>query len=74
MLVHRCYTPHSAVYIVHNLSSRPATITVDVGPGVACLHDLLTNQVHQVAENGYQQIELEPYGYRWFREEHTPEP
>jgi maltose alpha-D-glucosyltransferase / alpha-amylase len=73
VLAHRCWIPGAAVIALHNLASRPLTVTIEVGCEVAALHDLLANRPYTAAASGRHQLELEPYGYRWLREEYARE-
>jgi maltose alpha-D-glucosyltransferase / alpha-amylase len=56
-----------SLMVLHNFADRPRAIRIPLATaGTPILIDLLwTND--SCAENGHHQIELEPYGYRWFR-------
>jgi maltose alpha-D-glucosyltransferase/alpha-amylase len=71
VLAHRCEHEGAVVYAVHNFSSRPVTAKLEVSEGSECLRDLLANRADPVPEDGVHRLELEPYGYRWFREERS---
>jgi len=57
---------HSLI-VLHNFADKPRAVRIPVATaGTPILIDLLwTND--SCAENSHHQIELEPYGYRWFR-------
>jgi maltose alpha-D-glucosyltransferase/alpha-amylase len=69
VLAHRCEKGGSRVYAVHNLSSQPVTVTIPIGGGAECLHDLLSKRPEEVQHDGHKRVDLEPFGFRWFREE-----
>jgi maltose alpha-D-glucosyltransferase/alpha-amylase len=69
VLAHCCETGGSRVYAVHNFSSKPATVLIPVGGGAERMHDLLAKQLVEIDHDGHKQVELQPYGYRWFRDE-----
>ena len=53
---------------LHNFVDRPCPVRLRVGGSdVRCLTNLLSQEVSDADENGRHRIELEPYGYRWFR-------
>jgi maltose alpha-D-glucosyltransferase / alpha-amylase len=56
-----------SLMVLHNFADRPRAIRIPLATaGTPILIDLLwTND--SCAENSHHQIELEPYGYRWFR-------
>jgi Maltogenic Amylase, C-terminal domain len=55
------------VLIVHNLADKKTSIEIDRA-GFASLRDLLTKDPHPGTPDGKYRIDLDPYGYRWFRE------
>jgi maltose alpha-D-glucosyltransferase/alpha-amylase len=69
VLAHRCEYEGSVVYAVHNVSGRSVNVSLPVDDSSECLHDLMANRENSVHENGVHRMRLEPFGYRWFREE-----
>lgn len=61
------------VITVHNLSRRPCTVDLQISdePG-AELVDLLGHRHRVGPANGKHRLELEKYGYRWFRVQPSP--
>ena len=58
---------HSLI-VLHNFADQPRAIRIPVSTaGTQVLVDLLATNDSRAAELGHHQIELEPYGYRWFR-------
>ena len=58
---------HSLI-VLHNFTDKPRAIRIPVATaGTPTLVDLLWTNDSQAEGNGEHQIELEPYGYRWFR-------
>ncbi|MBV8086926.1 MAG: alpha-amylase family protein, partial [Chloroflexi bacterium] len=52
---------------LHNLSAKPARAQIDVeGPHSGQLLNLLSHD-HNIGRSERHTIELEPYGYRWYR-------
>jgi maltose alpha-D-glucosyltransferase/alpha-amylase len=57
---------HSLI-VLHNFADKPRAVRIPLATaGTPILIDLLSTN-DSCAENGHHQIELEPYGYRWFR-------
>ena len=67
VFAHRCEDRDGAVIALHNLSDRPATVEIgpDEQPGRRFI-ELWGTQRHTRIEHR-QRVELEPYGYRWYR-------
>jgi maltose alpha-D-glucosyltransferase/alpha-amylase len=67
VFAHRCTWSGGTVVAVHNLAGRPAAVrlklTVEHGEKLV---ELLGDQPYKLVEAG-SEIDLEPYGYRWFR-------
>jgi len=65
LLAHRCEWAGGAVIAVHNFADQP--LTTRLRTGQAPLIDLIGKR--ECEPNGHEEyeIELEPYGYRWFR-------
>jgi maltose alpha-D-glucosyltransferase / alpha-amylase len=58
---------HSLI-VLHNFVDKPRAIRIPVSTaGTRMLVDLLWTNDSRADEQGHHQIELEPYGYRWFR-------
>ena len=79
VLAHRCDWEGRSVVAVHNLSSEPCVVRVDLGeiPEDAKLDDLLDERPALTEIHGRSlELKLEGYGYRWFRigtpEQQTP--
>ncbi|WP_432944805.1 alpha-amylase family protein [Kribbella sp. CA-253562] len=69
VFAHRTECEGGTVVTVHNFADEPATVTLAVagsGVGVRAV-DLLQSNTAEIAEDGTVQLELEPYGCRWFR-------
>ena len=57
-----------ATIIVHSFVDRPTVVRLRVeGPGGERLVNLLSNDQSDAGESGRHVIELEPYGYKWYR-------
>ena len=58
---------HSLI-VLHNFVDKPRAIRIPVSTaGTRMLVDLLWTNDSRADEHGQHEIELEPYGYRWFR-------
>ncbi len=58
---------HSLI-VLHNFVDKPRAIRIPVRTaGTRVLVDLLWTNDSRSGEHGHHEIELEPYGYRWFR-------
>jgi maltose alpha-D-glucosyltransferase / alpha-amylase len=58
---------HSLI-VLHNFVDKPRAIRMPVSTaGTRMLVDLLWTNDSRADEHGFHEIELEPYGYRWFR-------
>ena len=58
---------HSLI-VLHNFVDKPRAIRIPVSiAGTQVLIDLLSTNDSRAGEHGHHEIELEPYGYRWFR-------
>jgi maltose alpha-D-glucosyltransferase / alpha-amylase len=58
---------HSLI-VLHNFVDKPRAVHIPVATaGTPVLVDLLWTNDSRAEERGYHEIELEPYGYRWFR-------
>ncbi|HEX6293261.1 MAG TPA: alpha-amylase family protein [Herpetosiphonaceae bacterium] len=68
VFAHRCEWDGGIVLAVHNLSSKACPVTLDLSEYEAGhLVDLLGDREYRRFDGGKHQIELEGYGYRWFR-------
>jgi maltose alpha-D-glucosyltransferase/alpha-amylase len=69
VLAHRCVHDDTAVIAVHNFSARRIALRLPVlaeGVEGACVHDILVGRRDDLRDDGGYDIELPPYGYRWF--------
>ena len=58
---------HSLI-VLHNFVDKPRAVRIPViTAGTQVLVDLLATNDSRAGEHGHHEIELEPYGYRWFR-------
>jgi maltose alpha-D-glucosyltransferase / alpha-amylase len=58
---------HSLI-VLHNFVDKPRAVRIPVSiAGTQVLVDLLSTNDSRAGEHGHHEIELEPYGYRWFR-------
>jgi trehalose synthase len=81
VLLHRCNRDGSTLILAHNLGAEPASVTANATSteepeasfSGAVLRDLLGGQDVQLADDGGFDLELDRYGYRWFRIQHPPD-
>jgi maltose alpha-D-glucosyltransferase/alpha-amylase len=67
VFAHRCSWSGGAVIAVHNLAGRPAAVRLEAGGArQEKLVELLGDQPYKLVGID-EEIDLEPYGYRWFR-------
>lgn len=67
VFAHRCSWSGGAVIAVHNLADRPAAVRLKAGSTrQEKLVELLGDQPYSLVGID-EEIDLEPYGYRWFR-------
>jgi maltose alpha-D-glucosyltransferase/alpha-amylase len=71
VLAHRCDWKGSRVFAVHNLSSEAVSVTLSLGEESVYLHEVLGDRSLEV-KDGRQRIDLEPFGYRWYRAAQKP--
>jgi maltose alpha-D-glucosyltransferase/alpha-amylase len=70
VFAHSCAIGDNVVAAVHNLSGEPKTARVDLTQHGACrVIEIIGDHPYDVIEGDAQDLELEPYGYRWFRVE-----
>jgi maltose alpha-D-glucosyltransferase / alpha-amylase len=70
VLAHRCDHAGTAVLAVHNFSARRVKLRLPVQEGGgedACVHDILAGRREVLRPDGHHEVELGPYGYRWYR-------
>ncbi|MDV8147995.1 alpha-amylase family protein [Arthrobacter sp. B10-11] len=75
VLLHSCTRAGSTLVLAHNMAAQPASVTARVSSpedpketfGGAILLDLLDGENIALADDGGFELELERYGYRWFR-------
>jgi glycosidase len=78
VLLHRCNWAGSTVILAHNFGAEPVSVAANATspgnsePGFsgAVLRDLLGGHDVPVADDGGFELELDRYGYRWFRIRH----
>jgi maltose alpha-D-glucosyltransferase/alpha-amylase len=59
---------NASVIAIHNLARTPASVTIELGPfRKRLIVDLLGDRHYHPVETSTHRIELEPYGFRWFR-------
>jgi maltose alpha-D-glucosyltransferase/alpha-amylase len=58
-----------SLLILHNFSDKPRAVRIgqDTTNGARILVDLLSRNDSRADQNGRHQVQLEPYGYRWYR-------
>ena len=68
VFAHRCDWEGSTVLAVHNLAGKPVRLRLPIDdlPDAVAVDDLLLGGTVDVRRGGVT-LELEPYGYRWFR-------
>ncbi len=67
-LVHTCTWQGRTVLAVHNFSAEPVQLTFELpGHEGDLLHDLFGGDSCEVSKAGRIALELDGYGYRWFR-------
>lgn len=68
VFAHTCQWQESTILAIHNLSAEPRTVTLDLSCYTANqLIDLLGDKEYKSVVKGTSRIELEDYGFRWFR-------
>jgi maltose alpha-D-glucosyltransferase / alpha-amylase len=68
VFAHRCDWENGTVIAIHNLSHVPCKITLDIKDDDADrLIDLLGDHEYAAIADNSHEVELESYGYRWFR-------
>lgn len=68
VLAHRCAWKDGIVIAVHNLSGEEQEITLDLRDQRGRrLEGIFGKATHHVLEEGMNRIQLDPYGYGWYR-------
>ncbi len=67
VFAHRCRWKGRTVVAVHNFGADKVNVKLDLGVGIAGVIDLLGDHEYTPLEDDTYQIELDGYGYRWFR-------
>lgn len=73
VFAHRCRWKGRTVVAVHNFGADKVNVKLDLGAGIAGVIDLLGDHEYTPLEDDTHQIELDGYGYRWFRLEQAQE-
>ncbi len=69
VFAHRCRWGDGEVIALHNFSDQPVKATVNLTDEAHTLVDLLSNRPYALHEHQRHTIDLEGFGYRWFRVE-----
>ncbi|NJL40192.1 MAG: trehalose synthase [Leptolyngbyaceae cyanobacterium SM1_4_3] len=67
VFAHRCDWRDGSVMAVHNLSREACTVTLNLKENGDRLIDLLGDRPYHQIEGVSHEVELDGYGYRWFR-------
>jgi trehalose synthase len=67
VLAHACHKDGETVLAVHNFSSEPITVDLQVAEEQVRLEDILGQGVRKTDEKGVVEVALEGYGFRWAR-------
>jgi maltose alpha-D-glucosyltransferase/alpha-amylase len=67
VFAHRCDWQDGAVVAVHNLAGEACSVTLNLKENEDRLIDLLGDRPYQQIEGDFHEVELDGYGYRWFR-------
>jgi maltose alpha-D-glucosyltransferase/alpha-amylase len=68
VFAHRCIWDGSVVLALHNLVEKDVSVKLKFGShDERQLYDLLSDQLYDIQDDLSQEIDLGPYGYRWFR-------
>lgn len=67
VFAHRCDWQDGAVVAVHNLAGEACSVTLNLKENEDRLIDLLGDRPYQQSEGNSHEVELDGYGYRWFR-------
>lgn len=78
VLLHRCTSDGSTLVLAHNMGSQPAALIASVASpnepersyGGRVLLDLLDGEDIEVEDDGGFELQLDRYGFRWFRLQH----
>jgi maltose alpha-D-glucosyltransferase / alpha-amylase len=74
VFAHRCEWEGKSVIAVHNMSSEPTEVHLKSEEGRnESWMDLIGDRRYQVVDGDPKRVELESYGYRWFRVKPTSE-
>ena len=69
VVAHRCVWEGTSVIALHNLADKDVTVSLQFSKeeSTSQLHDLLGDHLYEIEVDTSQEIELAPYGYRWFQ-------
>jgi len=67
VMAHQCTWKNQTVIAVHNFGAESTQVEIDLDGDTEGVIDLIGDHGYTPAEKGKHSIELDPYGYRWFR-------
>ena len=67
VFAHRCTWNGKTVIAVHNFGEGKATLKLNLDSNVAGIIDVMADHEYTPIDDGSHEIELDAYGYRWFR-------
>jgi maltose alpha-D-glucosyltransferase/alpha-amylase len=71
VFAHACRYEDSTVIAVHNLAQKATTACLDLSDfPEGHLADLMGDQRYEPLEGNARNVDLDPYGYRWFHLDH----
>lgn len=67
VFAHCCTWDTKTVVAVHNFAGEKVCVTLNLGSHVHGMTDLLSEDEYTLKDHGVHEVELDAYGYRWFR-------
>ena len=67
VFAHCCEWENGTVVVVHNLASKPCTAELDSGEMPEPIIEIFGNRDYNDRTRDLRHVELDAYGYRWFR-------
>jgi trehalose synthase len=67
ILAHRCDWEDGTIVAVHNLAAEPVSATLELGPEVTGVEDVLALRSESLGNDGQLVVQLGRYGHRWLR-------